>query len=519
MAERLALCLVMLAVLPEGARRKRGVALKAIAREAERAAKHPADHGQTQLVPGCSSPEASSFSNMAPQLDQPAEDTKPSGPLQEKMQGSSHELPLPPLSAVARTVWTKWKHCASPSQSSKSVDFGPGTPTPSLLLKPCAFVGAQQEDKSGSHGQQRPPCHTEMCNPGRSEGSLPPWGVSAEGKPGDEAGAKHVHSASSGAAPSSSGVSETTEPLSSPQNKSMLGFTGGASWIGSGNVQAGALHQWRQGEGQKKRKSGQVALDGVRHKAARLSRGHMVCDPSEMCLRMRLLAEMTDDESSSSGVASMSWGDAEVPEPAPGTEEERISVPAPHPKGILEKECGGVDADAAQEGWQTLQEKGKAGPCGSHEPPTPLSSARGVTSCSNGKLSSSTGLKGTELQRSLTIPHIEPHLLSSPSSHNRTSVEVGPDTTAPPALMKLWASRRAQKEPNQGNNAQQSAPRPAESSSPGKSGGPLPCDMSPEGIPSTDGLARQAAQPVVAQKVCRLSVSGLACASLDCALR
>jgi hypothetical protein len=529
MAERLALCLVLRSLLPDRARGKRGVIVKSLAREAERAAKHLADHGGTQPTnaTGLDLSAACSRSNSAHELSDPAQETALSTPTQDKMQSSSHNLPFRILSAAGGAMQTEWKHpyhsggketqlqLASFDDEAKAwstsfdninaVDCGPGPPTPPVVLKPCASGGAKRDGNRRSDAQEGRPPHTVRCNPGNAEGTPPPWDASAEAKAGSGFGAEQDHSASPRPSSSFCLMSGATGRLPSAHGKSMSGsapLPRGAAWVGSGDVEASAPPQGRQTM-QKKRKPVLGAMDGLPHKVARHSRAHTVCDLSERSPGMSLLAEMGDDDPSSLGAPSPSLGVSWVPEPSPRAEEEKMLGSAPASKGAFGTGNGDVQAGSSPQDRQPLQEITEA----SRELPVPLPSATGVRVCSVSEPFSCTGQQDTQIQLDLGASHDDPRCWSSSCSPNSALVEVGPETPAPPSLADPGASPGTEQDPNQGRDAQQGALPHAERASPGESGGaPLPCDASAEGILSTDGLPRQAAQDREAEKVCRLSI-------------
>jgi hypothetical protein len=206
MADHLALCLVMLNVVSEGMHRKWEARFKCLAREVNRAA----EHGDTKFDPGPACFQASSSTNLPPQLEHPAQETRadPSGPPQPNVAGSSHELParIPP--GVGAVGGTTWKRSASPggqktqlqrslttsddeqealstppSSDSMPADFGPGPPTPPAVLDPPSNVSPEQEENEGNNARRDFPSDTGRGRSGRdSVGTLPPRNVSKQVK-------------------------------------------------------------------------------------------------------------------------------------------------------------------------------------------------------------------------------------------------------------------------------------------------------------------------------------------------
>jgi hypothetical protein len=157
LGEGLALCLVMLALLPEGLRCKHMPKVEALARAVERAAKPLADHGGHQGPSGPPFVKGSSHTNSFPQLKQPAQDTpvSHSGSAQDRMMCGSDEMHLHASAVVV---------CATREPSSATIQQENPGPT---SMSPEGGQGANS-------AQQLPGHHPQMTCPARSEGALLP---------------------------------------------------------------------------------------------------------------------------------------------------------------------------------------------------------------------------------------------------------------------------------------------------------------------------------------------------------
>jgi hypothetical protein len=206
MLHRLSLCLVMLALLPVAARCNRRARLKALAREAERAAKHVARDRDPQHVYF----EACPDSGLPPQPDIPAYDAQggESCPAQDNVQDSTHELacsPLPPNPAKLQTssiiLPVKRKHSTIEGMSATSADgpeplslapfsnrdltkAGPEAFTQLVPLDFGAAVGTQQGDNGTYNEHQGAPSTAEGETPDGTQHVKPPPGPPVEGGSG-----------------------------------------------------------------------------------------------------------------------------------------------------------------------------------------------------------------------------------------------------------------------------------------------------------------------------------------------
>jgi hypothetical protein len=157
LAKDLALCLTMLALLPEGLRSNHMGKAEAIPREVERGAKPLAEHGGPQSPCAPLFVKGSSQTNSSPQLKQPAQDTpvSHSGSGQDIMMCGSHELHLHASPVVV---------CATREPSSPTIQQE--TPGPTSM--------SPEGGQGANNAQQVPGRHPRMTCPARSESALRP---------------------------------------------------------------------------------------------------------------------------------------------------------------------------------------------------------------------------------------------------------------------------------------------------------------------------------------------------------
>jgi hypothetical protein len=204
MLNRLALCLVMLALLPVEARRNRRARLKALAREAKRAAKNVAKDREPQHVFFTACPDSS----LPPQPNIPAHEAEggQSCPAQDIVQDSSHGMACSPLSPkpaklqISSSGLVERKDTAilttlappddgpeplvsTPLSNMHLTEAGPEAPTQLLPRESGAGVEAQQEGNEADDEQQGLPPAEEKGPDTLQSPRLPP-GLPEQGRSG-----------------------------------------------------------------------------------------------------------------------------------------------------------------------------------------------------------------------------------------------------------------------------------------------------------------------------------------------
>jgi hypothetical protein len=177
LSERLALCLVMLALVPGEARHKRTARLNALARKEKRAALHRTKVGEPQHVFFKAYPS----DNLPPQVGGPAHETLGccSDPGQDKTHSSPHQqAPCTACAVLCTSPCTSLRQrkqtpvqaspvtsdnepellSCSPSYNSTSANSSLGTPKEMSPLASWALLGTQQgvDDKVDSHAGKFP---------------------------------------------------------------------------------------------------------------------------------------------------------------------------------------------------------------------------------------------------------------------------------------------------------------------------------------------------------------------------
>jgi hypothetical protein len=272
-AERLALSLVTLALIPEGARRNHSVRLNVLAKESKRAAQKPAQQNSVEVHPPPAFSKACCPSSLPLQQDEAAHATPLySSPVHDKMQYANLDLPPPVLPATdpavraesgrsphriqtpdpmqscpAFTAVERGRFSASPSHNSKPGDFGP-SPRAHVSLVSAGGAGEapQGEGKGPSSAEHSPASVARRDVPGRSHGALPPRGVHKQGNLGPLFAADPRYSGLSRAAPPVWGPSGCPRLLPSPEEQSVpqkAPLPCGVGGKGSGGAQAASAHQ------------------------------------------------------------------------------------------------------------------------------------------------------------------------------------------------------------------------------------------------------------------------------------
>ncbi len=310
MSERLAMCLIMLALLPAKARRKRRARAKALAREAGRAAKHLPQRGEPQLAPG------SVFFKACP-VTSPLWQNRPDQDLclgksdtaQETIRGRSQEMCHPLLSAPGTALRMKRKRSmavqkqaplrmrltmsdeeqperlsATPTHDSRSVESGPDTPTQVSPLQSGAAAGTKRGGNEEGNAGGVPPSCAEVGSADVSDRARPLFGQSMDGKFRSPYVADRARSGPLEDVFSTCHVSQSPGPLLRAEEHSMA-EPGTAPKKGSGGEQAGDVQPLRRGT-RKKRKAGPGDSDGVACKLARPSEGQKVggCPHQLLCV-------------------------------------------------------------------------------------------------------------------------------------------------------------------------------------------------------------------------------------------
>jgi hypothetical protein len=326
MAEGLALCLTMLALLPRKGLLNQTMFVKALAREAKRAAQHPPEGGDPQHMFF----QAFSATNFPRQYSGPAHQKVAShaGHEQNMMQYRDCQLPGCPLSA-AYALLCPSPSCSTspgkqtggqitpaasddepdpfsstPSCDSQSADLGLHTAAELLLPVSDTMVEAQRAGEEVDNEQLGRPSQTKRKSPDGPEGALPTAGLPKKGKSGSPPVLDENILGSFGGVPSSKGRSaslvvmheksssllpaasppldgsRSPGPLANAEEESM----GNAGVIqlpeafvkkGSGKAHASGRHQGPQLM-QEKRKAGQGGSRLAR-KVRRCSEDHKVC--------------------------------------------------------------------------------------------------------------------------------------------------------------------------------------------------------------------------------------------------
>ncbi len=291
LSERLALCLVMLSLVPEKARHTRTVRLMALAREAKRGAGKSVEDGEVRHI------FFRALSAGKP-ISGPPQET-PSGysnPGQVKMQGSAHDQapcalctahalirPSPSPSPRKRKQKSIEMSPAisddvpelsssSPFYNRGSADSGWDTAPQLSPLSSCAALGTRQGfDEVDDAGDLRPSHAAGENSPGISEGAQAPSRLPSEGK----SGSLFVIDQDSSSDTSSRDMSVCSDTPASPDVDSLAYperhvWPLGSPKKGNGSEEAGTEDRGRQ-RMQKKREGGPVGGDGVARKAPRHS--------------------------------------------------------------------------------------------------------------------------------------------------------------------------------------------------------------------------------------------------------
>lgn len=312
MGKPLALCLVLLALLPANARRGQRVRIKALAREADRAAAHLAE----ERNPHSFFFKAWPTRTAPPQLPEQAQETLESHSGQAQMQGSSPKMAVlqsptsHPQSARGRTEAPRSPptSCgqtgpAFPAafKNSGSEDLGPRSPIQLASPDLEAHVAAQEGGHEPGDEPQGPPssAERETCSrrggaalhpyllEGRMSGAHSDQDMSgsdsdtdqdmsgSDSDTGQDSSGTSWAPSSSGDSSSSSSLSPSSEAVSMDEPR-VPPLSGAPSGEVSGEGQAATPHQGRPTL-QQKRKAGQGGGDALAGKVARHSEGQRVC--------------------------------------------------------------------------------------------------------------------------------------------------------------------------------------------------------------------------------------------------